>query len=131
MADYTQLMNLEKKHKGQPTSTATQQTTNQSTSQPATQSVRQPTDQSTHSLPQLSDTETKTVIRPKSFYITVRLDKRLDEAVRYFQDVHNIKKVDRSILINAMLDNDAQWTEEALNLLVARIISLLTNKLVR
>src|SRR6266446_7415504 len=121
MADYTQLMNLEKKPKGQSSSTATQQPTHQSTSQPATQSVRQPSEQPTHSSAHLSDTTT--VIRPKSFYITVRLDKRLDEAVRYFQEVHNIKKVDRSILLNAMLDTDAQWTEEALDLLVARIIS--------
>ena len=138
MADYTQLMNLEKKHKGQASPSHSQHgSTEQSTHQPidktASQSVSRPTSQSTSQLTSQSThvSEHKTVERPKSFYITVRLDKRLDEAVRYFQDVHGIKKVDRSILLNAMLDNDTQWTDEALDLLVARIISILTNKLVR
>src|SRR5712692_3897260 len=35
--------------------------------------------------------------RPKAFYITRRLDRRLDEAVRYFQAQHGLKKVDRSV----------------------------------
>ena len=126
-------MNLEKKHKGQASPSrsqhaSTEQPTHQPIDKTASQSVSQPTSQSTSQFTPVS--EHKTVERPKSFYITVRLDKRLDEAVRYFQEVHGIKKADRSILLNAMLDNDAQWTGEALDLLVARIISILTNKLV-
>jgi hypothetical protein len=129
MADYTQLMNLEKKEKGKPASTPPQQSTTRSASQPTGQSVRQSTDQQTSRSVALSDK--KTVERPKSFYITTRLDKRLDEAVRYFQEAHGIKKVDRSILVNAMLDNDANWTDEALDVLVERILQLLTDKLIR
>src|SRR6266566_495896 len=111
MADYTQLMNLEKKKKEQASpvqthdpvsSQAPRQQTPQSTTHPPSQSVSQSTDQqaSRSAFP----SETKTVDRPKSFYITLRLDRRLDEAVRYFQEAHGIKKVDRSILVNAMLD---------------------------
>jgi hypothetical protein len=59
------------------------------------------------------------------------LDKRLDEAVRYFQEVHGIRKVDRSILVNAMLDTDAQCTDEALDGLVERVLRLLTKKLMK
>ena len=130
MADYTQLMNLEKKkEKEKSAPTPPQQSITQSTSQPTSQSVSQSTDQQTSRSPVLSDQ--KTVERPKSFYITMRLDKRLDEAVRYFQEAHGIKKVDRSILVNAMLDSDANWTNEALDVLVDRILQLLTNKLIR
>ena len=138
MADYSQLMNLEKKKKEQASPVQTQdpvssqspnQQTPQSTTQSARQSVSQSTDQQASRSAFLS--ETKTVDRPKSFYITLRLDRRLDEAVRYFQEAHGIKKVDRSILVNAMLDNDGNWTGEALDFLVERILQLLTNKLIR
>ena len=142
MADYSQLMNLEKKKQEQASPVQTQdpvssqspsqqtpQSTTQSAYQPTSQSVSQSTDQQASRSAFLS--ETKTVDRPKSFYITLRLDRRLDEAVRYFQEAHGIKKVDRSILVNAMLDNDVNWTDEALDLLVERILQLLTNKLIR
>jgi hypothetical protein len=49
--------------------------------------------------------------------------------VQYFQRTHGIKKVDRSILINAMLDNDAQWSDKSLDALVDRVISQLTSRL--
>jgi hypothetical protein len=128
MADYTQLMKLEKKSKAEQLPSPVQ-STGQSASQPTSQLVRQSTDQQTSQSTPLSDN--KTVDRPKSFYITNRLDKRLDEAVDYIQEIHGIKKVDRSILVNAMLDNDAIWTGEALDLLVDRILRLLTNKMIR
>ena len=69
------------------------------------------------------------VPRPKAFYITQRLDQCLDAAVRYFQEQHGIVKVDRSTIVNAVLDNEAQWTEEALDLMVDRVISQLTSRL--
>ena len=126
MADYNQLMNLEKKSKAQQPPSSIQPT-EQSISQSTGQSVSQPTEQQTRQSAPLSDK--KTVDRPKSFYITMRLDKRLDDGVRYIQEAHGIKKVDRSILVNAMLNNDANWTDEALDLLVDRILRLLTNKM--
>src|SRR5689334_17128258 len=41
----------------------------------------------------------------KQFYISERLDKRIDEAVRYFQERHSLNKADRSIVVTAFLDN--------------------------
>ncbi len=103
----------------------------QATQQSINQSIRQSTKQSTKraTKQQISQLGNKFVEKPKGFYITQRLDKKLDEAVRYLQEVHGIKKADRSTLVNAILDNQANWTEEALDLLVDRVISLLTSRL--
>ena len=60
--------------------------------------------------------------RPKAFYITTRLDQRLDIAVRYFQEVHHIAKVDRSTVINVLLDQEEHFTSEQLDQLVDRVI---------
>jgi hypothetical protein len=65
----------------------------------------------------------------KSFYITERLHKKLDEAVRYFQEVHGIRKADRSSIVNAILDNEANWSNESLDLILDRVIRHLTSKL--
>ena len=96
------------------------QSINQSTSQSTSQSTKQ-------SINKFSSNDI--VDRPKAFYITVRLDKRLDDAVRYFQDMHGIKKADRSTVVNAMLDTDENWTENSLDGLVSRLISQLTSRL--
>src|SRR5713226_3963915 len=124
MADYTQLMNLENKPKGHtPPAQSTQRSINQSTDQPTDQLTNQSISQQTLSL------GTRIVEKPKAFYITERLNKRLDEAVRYFQEKHRLKKVDRSTLVNAILDTDANWTEEALDLILDQVISQLTSRL--
>ncbi len=67
--------------------------------------------------------------KPRGFYITERLNQRIDEAVHYFQEKHGLKKVDRSIVVTALLENEANWTDEALDLLVDRVISQLTKRL--
>ncbi len=69
--------------------------------------------------------------RPKAFYITLRLDARLDEAVRYLRDVRGIRKADRSAVVNALLDRDELWTESALDDLAAEVIDRLTSRLTR
>ncbi len=128
MADYTQLMNLEKKQKGQSSPTQTQQ-------KPSTQSIERSINQSINGLTdpstsQLAATKSNKVMdKPRGFYITERLNQQIDEAVRYFQEKHNIKKVDRSIVVTAILENEANWTEEALELLLDKAISQLTNRL--
>ena len=91
------------------------------------QSVDQSTDWSAR-LP-LPHHGSKVVDRPKAFYITQRLDHRIDDAVRYFQEQFRIRKVDRSTVVNAMLDNDELWGEEALDRLADRVISYLTSRL--
>ncbi len=107
----------------QPQQPTNQHMPKQSTSQSTNQSANRQTNQST------GQPTGKVVDRPKAFYITERLDKRLDEAVRYFQERHGIRKVDRSIIVNALLDNDGQWSDEALDRLVSRVIKQLTSRL--
>lgn len=94
-----------------------------SITQPVSQSAKQSTSQSTDRL------DNQIMERPKAFYISQRVDRRLDEAVRYFQEVHGIRKADRSTLVNAILDDEAHWTEESLDHIVDRIISQLTSRL--
>jgi hypothetical protein len=132
MADYTQLMNLEKKPKKQaPPPQAQESSPNQSTEQ----SINQSTDQSINRLTErltnrfTHPTSTKVMDKPRGFYITEQLNKHIDEAVRYYQEKHNLKKVDRSIVVTALLDNEANWTEEALDLLLDRILNQLTSRL--
>jgi hypothetical protein len=93
---------------------------NQSTSQSTNQLINQPT----------SRPISRIVDRPKAFYITEGLDEKLDTAVTYLQKKHGIKKVDRSVIVNALLDNDTLWTDEALDQLVERVVSQLTSRLI-
>jgi hypothetical protein len=92
------------------------------------QSTRQSTNQSTS--PPTGKPSNKIVDRPKAFYITEGLDDKLDNAVHYLQKTHGIKKVDRSVVVNALLDNDTLWTDEALDQLVERVVSQLTSRLI-
>jgi hypothetical protein len=62
-------------------------------------------------------------------HITEGLDEKLDLAVTYLQKKHGIKKVDRSVIVNALLDNDTLWTNEALDQLVESVVSQLTSRL--
>ena len=124
MADYSQLMNLEKKHTVQTPAKPVQ--TPQSIDQSTNQSINRLTEQSM--IPMPSTSGNRVMDKPRGFYITERLNQRIDEAVRYFQEKHGIKKVDRSIVVTALLDNEAYWTEEALDLLVDRIINQLTHR---
>jgi hypothetical protein len=104
----------------------------QSVNRPVDQSINQSTSRSiSQSTKQANNniSSSDIVDRPKAFYITVRLDKQLDDAVRYFQEVHGIKKADRSTVVNAMLDIDENWTENSIDRLVSRLISQLTNRL--
>jgi hypothetical protein len=101
-------------------STRQSQQTSQSTRQSTNQLIGQPTNRPT----------TKIVDRPKAFYITEGLDEKLDKAVVYLQKKYGVKKVDRSVIVNALLDNDTLWTDEALDQLVERVVSQLTSRLV-
>lgn len=142
MADYSKLMNLEKKkqpisspvvHKESQQLPVTEEQPSshpqRSISQPTNQPIIQSTDQSINRL--TNQSENQIVEKPKAFYITKRLDYRLDTAVRYIQERHRIKKVDRSILVNAIMDTDALWTEQHLDLLIDRVMDLLTSRLMK
>jgi hypothetical protein len=100
-----------------PTNQSTDRLTNQSTSRSTSQSITSP------------PVGNRILEKPKAFYITERLNKRLDDAVRYYQERHNMKKVDRSVIVTALLDNEANWTEETLELMLDRVMSQLTSRL--
>jgi hypothetical protein len=140
MADYTQLMNLEKQQKKQPLpssvqpppsrQSATPSTTQSTTSSPdrsMNQSIEQSINQSTTQ--SIRNTTDKVMEKPRGFYITERVNQRIDETVRYYQEKHNLKKVDRSIVVTVLLENEANWTEEALDLLLDKVIHQLTRRL--
>jgi hypothetical protein len=95
--------------------------------EPNKESRNQPSSQSTSRPNRRSSS--RVMERPKAFYITERLDKKLDGAVRHFQDVHGIKKVDRSVVVTAMLDNESLWSDKSLDKLVDRVMSELTSRL--
>lgn len=99
----------------------------ETTSEPTKSRVDQLSSQSTSRPTRKSSS--RVMERPKAFYITERLDKKLDEAVRHFQDVHGIKKVDRSVVVTALLDNEDLWSDKSLDKLVDRVMSELTSRL--
>jgi hypothetical protein len=103
-----------------PKSKSAHQSTSQSTNQLTSQLINQP---ASRPLSHIVD-------RPKAFYITEGLDEKLDQAVTYLQKKHGIKKVDRSVIVNALLDNDTLWTDESLDQLVERVVSQLTSRLI-
>jgi hypothetical protein len=128
MADYTQLMNLEKQRKEHHSPSSVQptpphQSIAQSTNPSIDQSMNQSIDQST------SKTSNKVMEKPRGFYITEQVNQRIDEAVRYYQEKHHLNKVDRSIVVTVLLENEAIWTEEALDGVLNRVIGQLTKRL--
>ena len=134
MADYSQLMNLEKKQQKRPVpssvKSAEQTADDQAVGQQSSKSTSQLTNPSINqSMRQSINKANKVMDKPRGFYITEGLNQHIDEAVRYYQEKHNLKKVDRSIVVTALLDNETNWTEETLDLLIDLVISHLTNRL--
>ena len=94
------------------------------------QSVNQPTSQSTsQSTDTLLDIDSigPVVGRPCAFYITQRVDEWLDEAVRYLKE-KGLHKVDRSVILNAILHDPELYNHTSLNGLRNRILLHLTNR---
>lgn len=96
---------------------------------PDINSVNQPINQSVN---QLINRQTNQLMnKPTGFYISEQLDVRLDQAVEYFRRKHGLKKVDRSIVINALLEKEELWEEPFLDQLIEGLIRLLTHRLMR
>jgi hypothetical protein len=77
-----------------------------------------------------NEVESRVLPKGKSFYITERLSKNLDEAVRYFKEVHHIQNADRSALLGALIDDESIWDRQHLDSLTDRLLDQLTNRLV-
>ena len=98
------------------------QSTDQSTKRP----VNRSTDRSTDQLSKV-DTLGPIVDRPRAFYITQKVDRWLDEAVRYLRD-KGIYKMDRSVLVNALIHNPDLYEPDSLEKMRQRLLAHLTNK---
>jgi hypothetical protein len=107
----------------------TSQSTEQSTNRPINQSIDQPINSQTDPLADV-DQLGPVVEKPKAFYITQKVDRWLDEAVRYCQE-KGLHKVDRSILVNALLHNPELFKPGSLDALRNRLLAHLTNKSLR
>lgn len=112
--------------KGIKNNQSTSQSIGQPTDRPINQSIDQPTDSLIDSL-SIVDELGPVVEKPKAFYITQKVDRWLDEAVRYCQE-KGLYKVDRSILVNALLHNPELFKPGSLNGLRNRLLAHLTNK---
>lgn len=73
------------------------------------------------------DTFGPVVGKPRAFYITHKVDRWLDEAVNHFKD-KGIHKVDRSVIVNALLHDPRHFKPGALGGLRKRVLAHLTNK---
>ena len=102
------------------------QSTDQSTNQLTNRSTNRLTDWLIDPITDVDELGS-VVERPRAFYITQKVDLWLDEAVRYLRG-KGIHKVDRSVLINALLHHDAILNPRFLNTISKILLAHLTNK---
>ena len=93
------------------------------------QSTNRPTKRSTDQLTKV-DTLGSIVERPRAFYITLKVDRWLNDAVRYLRD-KGMHKMDRSVLVNTLLHNPDHYKPKSLNDIRKRLLAHLTNKSLR
>jgi hypothetical protein len=105
------------------------QSTDQSTSRPTGRPIDQSTDQLTDESTNI-DALGPVVARPRAFYITQKLDRWLDEAVTYLKG-KGMHKVDRSVLINALLHDPSLFESRSLDRIRPSLLTHLTNKFLR
>jgi hypothetical protein len=91
-------------------------------SQPLDQSIDLSTDQSTKQL------IGRTVNRPVAFYIPEVINKKIDEAMQYYQDKRRMK-FDRSAIVSAILGDPKLWTHKSLDELIDNVTEQLTSRL--
>jgi len=111
----------------------TENVVDQSTDQSTNRSTNRPTDRLTDWLTDsiIDVDELGSVVeRPRAFYITQKVDLWLNEAVRYLRG-KGMHKVDRSVLLNALLHNEGLYKPRFLNKIRKRLLAHLTNKSLR
>ena len=102
--------------------TPVDQSVDQSTNRPATQSTNRSTDQLSR-----IDALGPIVDRPRAFYITLKVDRWLDESVRYLKD-KGMHKMDRSVLLNSLIHNPLLFKPSSLDKIRNKLLAHLTNK---
>lgn len=70
------------------------------------------------------------VERPRAFYITAKIDRWLDEAVRKLQK-QGLHKMDRSVLVNGLLHDSELYNSQSLTKIKKRFMAHLTNKMLK
>lgn len=101
-------------------------TISQSTDRPIDRSIDRPIDQPIN-WPTEVDELGPVVGKPKAFYVSQKVDAWLDEAVRYLRS-KDLHKVDRSVVVNALLHSPDLFVPAALDQLRKRVLAHLTNK---
>ena len=97
---------------------------------PVDQSIDQSTNRSTNrSTDQLTKVDTLGTIveRPRAFYITQKVDRWLDEGVRYLRS-KGIHKMDRSVLVNSFLHDPDLFKPNSLEKIRKRLLAHLINR---
>jgi hypothetical protein len=100
--------------------------TKRSASQPIDQSASRSTDRSIDQPIDL-DSLGPVVDRPRAFYITQRIDRWLNEAVRYLKG-KGLHKVDRSVVVNTLMHDGELFKPKQLDRLRQKVLAHLTNK---
>ena len=120
---FTQLQEAEQKQKAdlkRLSERSTSQSSDQSTGQPTSQLTSQPTDVDIEGIGSV-------VPRPVAFYVTLKVDRWLDEAVGYLKS-QGLHKADRSVVVNAILHDVELFSKMNLKKLRPKIMAHLTNK---
>ena len=115
-----------RKETNAPVDQSTDQSTNQLTNRPIDRQIDQLTNWLAYSDLDVSKLG-PVVERPRAFYITQKVDNWLDEAVRYLRQ-KGMHKVDRSVLINALLHNQDLFKPRFLNKISKILLAHMTNK---
>lgn len=108
---------------------AVDQAVDRPTDRPVDRPTDRPTDQSTSEAFTV-DALGPIVARPSSFYITRKLDRWLDEGVRYLRE-KGLHKADRSVLVNTLLHDPDLYTPAELDKLRERVLVHMTNRTLR
>ena len=116
----------EEKHKQVKTEPESNRSTDRQINRPINQPVNRPIDRSTKQVADI-DKLGPVVEKPKAFYITQKVDRWLDEAVRYLQE-KGLYKVDRSIVVNSLLHKPELFSHTSLDGLRNQLLAHLTNK---
>ena len=115
-----------RKKKVSPKRTATNKRATSSQKQSTEPSTGRSTGRSTE--PSTQQLSGKVVDRPVCFYVPEIIHHKLDEAVRYYLEKHNLK-ANRSAIVSALLADRDNWTDKALDRLLDKVVGQLTNRL--
>ena len=114
------------RYKSQPSKKKPEPPDDKPVNRPIGQSTGQSTDRSMDRSIDI-DTLGPVMDRPRAFYITHKVDRWLEDGIKYLRE-KGLYKVDRSILVNALLHDKKLYQPEYLDKLRGKLLAHLTNK---